>query len=232
MATTDTTGLVRNTDFSAELLLNKVMNKQYKTQNGNTLTLAGRLNASNLDSQAQGYGVLAGNVAKAATFADATENALTEMLDLAKRVQGAANSTSDTAAMQKLGTALQSEYDSLLASSVDNVALIGGTKEAKLGLGSSSITLGSADYGTAGALGNLKTALAAMSAGSTTTDPTTLDTTISQLNAAVAAEGSKASVLHNRYDALNDLSASYLQASNDQAVTAGGSASSLLNSLL
>jgi len=85
MATTGTSGLVKNTDFSAELLLNKVMNKQYKSQNGNTLTLAGRLNASKLDSEAQQFGVQAENLAKAVTFADGSQDVMAELLDLAKK---------------------------------------------------------------------------------------------------------------------------------------------------
>jgi hypothetical protein len=229
MATTSNTGLVKNTDFSAELLLNKVMNKQYKTQSGNTLTLAGRLNASQLDSAAQRFGVQAENVAKAATFADGVQDSMTELLDLTKQVQSALNSTTDEDALRRLGTSFTNQFTALVSSSLDNVALLGGTKSADLGLGSGTFALGQADIKNAYA--NLTAAISSMNGGSTS-DPALLDTTVAQLNAGIAAEGSKATLLHNRYEALNDLASSYLNASNDQAVTEGGSATSLLNSLL
>lgn len=229
MATTSNTGLVKNTDFSAELLLNKVMNKQYKTQSGNTLTLAGRLNASQLDSAAQRFGVQAENVAKAATFADGVQDNMTELLDLTKQVQSALNSTTDTASLQRLGNSFSSQFDGIVAASIDGAQLLGGTKAADLGLSSGTLTLGQSDISKA--YSSLTSAIASMANGSAY-DPSNLDTTIAQLNAGIAAEGSKASLLHNRYAALNDLASSYLNASNDQAVTEGGSASSLLNSLL
>jgi hypothetical protein len=229
MATTGTTGLVKNTDFSAELLLNKVMNKQYKTQSGNTLTLAGRLNASQLDSGAQRFGVQAENVAKAATFADGVQDNMTELLDLTKQVQSALNSTTDSNALKRLGTSFESQLTGITSAKIDDIALLGGTKSADLGLGSGTFALGQADI--SAAYTGLTAAIDSMKTNGTYA-PSALDTTIAQLNAGIAAEGSKATLLHNRYDALNDLASSYLNASNDQAVTEGGSATSLLNSLL
>ena len=61
---------------------------------------------------------------------------------------------------------------------------------------------------------------------------TNLDDIIAHLYATVATEGAKASLLANRYDTLNDLAANYKVASDNQAVTEGGSPTSLLNHLL
>ena len=71
-----------------------------------------------------------------------------------------------------------------------------------------------------------------MENGTTTVDASSIDAAINSLYAAVAAEGTKASVLGNRYDTLNDMAASYKNASDSQVVTAGGSPTSLLNALL
>ena len=40
-----TSGLVKNTDFPSDLILNKVMNGQYSATSGKTITLGGRVNA-------------------------------------------------------------------------------------------------------------------------------------------------------------------------------------------
>lgn len=226
MATASSTGLVQNTDFSAELLLNKVMNKQLKTQNGNTITLTGRMNASKLDAQAQSYGVLAENVAKGATIATATQNALTEMLSLAKKAQEA-NVMTDTDQMKKLGKELQNQYSALISTQVEGVSVLQGSTAFDLGLGSGNLTLGLGNNSSF--LSSLNTALGSISGGSSASN---LDTIVNDLYGLLSVEGTKADLVNNRYDAINDLVSSYKTASDNQVVTEGGSATSLLNSLL
>ncbi|MCR4666351.1 MAG: hypothetical protein K5657_03555 [Desulfovibrio sp.] len=226
----DTTSLVKNTDFAAELLLNKVMNGQYRTENGKTLTMAGRINASKLDSTANTFNVQAENVAKGSTIADATQDALTEVLNLAKSLQNSAASITDSEALKTMAAAYKSELAKLTATEVDGFAVLGGTTGVDMGLESGELDVG-VDVTGLGGYSDLSGAISNMESGTAVT-ASSLDAIVSNLYAAVAAAGTKASVLGNRYDTLNDMASSYKNASDSQVVTAGGSPTSLLNSLL
>ena len=223
---TSSSGLVENTDFAAELLLNKVMNGQYRADSGKTLTMAGRINAANLDAKAKTYNVNAENIEKGSVIADATQDALTEMIVLAKKIQEANLSTTDTDALVKLGTEFSNEFAALYGTAVEGVNVLNGTQTVGLGLG------GSVSVGVSGDadIQALSTAVASMVGGANIT--TNLDDIIAHLYATIATEGAKASLLANRYDTLNDLAANYKVASDNQAVTEGGSPTSLLNHLL
>ena len=221
------TGLTKNTDFAAELILNKVMNAEYRATSGNTLTLGGRMNASKLDATAHTYNVQAENIAKAKTLADATENALTELLALAKRAQEV-NLVENSTNLQRLGKEFQTQFNSLLTTEVESLKVLNGTKAASLGLGSGEVTLGVSGTADAG-IAALSSALSSLAAGSSASN---WDTVIDQLTTSLGVEGSKAALINNRYDVLNDLAASYKDASDAQAVTAGGSSTSLLGELL
>ncbi|MCR5813545.1 MAG: hypothetical protein K6G15_03490 [Desulfovibrio sp.] len=225
MATTSS-GLVENTDFAAELLLNKVMNGQYRAESGKTLTMAGRINASHLDARARSYNVSAENIEKGSVIADATQDVLAEMIALAKKVQEANLSTTDATSLTKLGTEFSNQFSTLYNTVVEGISVLQRTQGVDLGLG------GQISVGVSGDadLTALSTAVADLAGGSTTAQ--NLDDIIAHLYATVAAEGSKASLLGNRYDTLNDLAANYKTASDNQAVTEGGSPTSLLNHLL
>ena len=228
MATTTaaTSGLTKNTDFAAELILNKVMNGQYKASNGNTLTLGGRINAAHLDAQAHTLDVTAENVVKARTIADATVNGLTEMISLAKKAQESNNGSIASTDLAKIGTELQKQFGEIYKATVEGVSVLSGSTTVGLGLGNGALTLGaSGDAGIAA----LSSALSSLAAGSTASN---LETTIDALAASLGVHGSRASVIQNRYDMLNDLAVSYKEASDDQAVAGGGSPTSLLNALL
>ncbi|MBO4334610.1 MAG: hypothetical protein J5846_02085 [Desulfovibrio sp.] len=223
---TSSSGLVENTDFAAELLLNKVMNGQYRAESGKTLTMAGRINAANLDATAKTYNVSAENIQKGSVIADATQDALTEMIALAKKVQEASLVTTDANALSKLGTEFSNQFAALYDTEVEGVSVLQGTTGVDLGLG------GSVSVGVSGDtdLNALSTAIGTMAGGGTISQ--NLDDIIAHLYVTVATEGSKASLLGNRYDTLNDLAANYKVASDNQAVTEGGSPTSLLNNLL
>ncbi|MBQ9537066.1 MAG: hypothetical protein IJU79_04660 [Desulfovibrionaceae bacterium] len=230
MATTSSSGLVKNTDFSAELLLNKIMNNEYRANSGKTLTIGGRMNAAKLDADAQLFGIDAENVAKNVAIADATQDALEEILSLAQKAQSAAKLT-DTAAQVALGTEYKNQLAELLKATVNGVSILNTTQTAGLGLGAGQITLGlemSANDGYKA----LTSALSAISAGTGSSAVSVLESAVNQLISTVAVHGSKAALLSNRYDALNDMATAYKDASDAQAVNTGGNATSLLNSLL
>ena len=232
MATASSSGLVRNTDFSAELLLNKIMNEEYRANSGKTLTIGGRMNASNLDATSYKYAAEAEDVAKMSVFADATQDVLTEVLALAKQIQSNASLT-DKSAIIALGKEISTQFTSITGAVIDGLSVLNTTLTANLGFGSGSISLGM-DSSTFNAhVAGLTAALTAMATGSAISSVlSNLETSINMLIADVAVHGAKASLMAHRYQSLNDLATVYKNASDDQAVNVGGSASSLLNALL
>ncbi len=230
MATTSTSGLTENTDFAAELLLNKIMNGQYRTTNGNTITMGGRINAAHLDVASRANNAAAGNVAKGVTIVDGTQDALTEILALAKNAYEAATTTTDSVALKKLGTEYSNQLARLIATTLDGVAVLGGTT-IDLGAGSGSLSVGvdiTADAGYQA----LVSAISSMAAGDTTAAYSIMENAIKGVLGLISVAGAQANLLNNRYDMLNDLASSYHTASDHQVVTQGGNATSLLNALL
>ena len=235
MATADSSGLVRNTDFSAELLLNKVMNQTYRTENGKTLTLAGRINAAKMDSQAFQYGIQAENLAKAQTVVNATQDALTEVVAMAKKIQSS-EVDSSSASRAKLAAELRTELTEKVKTVVEGLSILssGNSSTVGLGLGSGVMTIApsAATDGGLGAINSLSSALSSLSVSSATADRSLINSIIEDLYGAIAVEGAKAELINNRYDTLNDIARSYKEATDDQVVTQGGSPTSLLNALL
>lgn len=230
MATTNTSGLVENTDFAAELLLNKIMNGQYRTTNNNTVTMGGRINAAHLNAASRVNNADAANVARNRTIVDATQNALTEILDLAQRAYAESSANSDATYLSKMGTEFSTELQELLKVTLDSNAVLSAAVPIGLGAGAGTIAGGvnlTADAGYAA----LTAAIGAMTAGSQGA-ASNFESAINSLLALVATTGAQANLLKNRYDMLNDLSQSYHTASDNQVVTQGGNATSLLNALL
>lgn len=239
------TGLVQSTDFSSDLLLNKVMNGQYRANSGKTITLAGRINAVTLDGQATQYNVQAENARLGAIDADAVANSLTEIADIAKRAIQI-NKTMSGDDLAAAATGLKDELDAILKTENSNGDLLFGTDTVKhdLGQGSGEITI-SVDP-TKGGIKALSDALTSMSTATPDDPSTTADESVPPTPAAdgvlegafgnILAEttnaASKAALFQNRYSSLNDLTTSYASASNDQVVNAGGNSTSLLNNLL
>lgn len=228
-------GLIENTDFASDLLLNKVMNGQYSATSGKTITVAGRINASSLDAQATKHGVTAENVRKGAVYADAVANGLSEFADIAKRaIQYNASMEGD--ALKKAASGLVAEFNALKNMTADDGTKLfdaGTTPSFDLGQGCGTVALGIKTA--SGGIGNLSTALAALSAGTKITATGTANTLAlsqSQLLGEITDASAKAALLENRYDSLNDLISSYKSASDDQVVNSGGNSTSLLNNLI
>lgn len=226
-----TTGLVKNTDFPSDLILNKVMNGQYSATSGKTITLAGRVNAAKLDAQATAYGVEAENARQGAVYGDAVANALSEIADIAKRASQA-NVSMDSAELKSYATGLYTELEALLKTKAadGSTALFGGTGPTfDLGQGSGTVTLGQAS--SAGGIAALTKAFSSLTAGTNLTDGS-IEEAQGLLLADVSTASAKAALFENRYNSLNDLISSYQSASTDQVVNAGGNSTSLLNNLI
>lgn len=226
-------GLVQNTDFSSDLLLNKVMNGQYSATSGKTVTLAGRLNAQTLDTQATQYAVQAENVRKGAVYADAAANGLSELADIAKRA-GQINASMSGEALKAAAAGLVAEFNAIKTLKADNgTSLFDATgPTVDLGQGVGTIALG---INTSGGIASLSAALGSLSGGTNITATGTandIEKAQAQLLGEISNASAKAALLENRYNSLNDLLSSYQSASNDQVVNAGGNSTSLLNNLL
>lgn len=222
-------GLVQNTDFSSDLLLNKIMNGQYSATSGKSITLAGRLNASDLDTQATTYAVQAENVRKSSVYADALANGLSEIADIAKRA-AQYNASMDGEALKKAAAGLQQELTSLLNTTTDGGnKLFSSVISTDLGQGAGSVVI--ASNISAGGISSLSTALSTLAAGSNITG-TDLEKAQQVLLGEISDASAKAALLENRYNSLNDLISSYRNASDEQVVNAGGNSTSLLNNLL
>ena len=215
-----------NTDFSSELLLNRIMNGQMKTDTGKTVTAGTRSTAAKLDATALSLGVSAAAVGSAKTIAQGTQSALTEVVAQLKSLRD--QLASPTADKSTIAGTYTANLTALLGTTVDGVAVLGNAgKAVDLGAGSGTFTVGKVNLANQTNYGLLQTAL-----GTPATLTTTLvDNAIKEVNTLLSVEGGKYSLLANRVDMLNDLTTTYQTASDDQAVSTGGSASSLLNAL-
>lgn len=225
MATSSTSGLKENKDFAADLLLNKIMNGQYRAESGKTITLGGRINALNLDSESRQNALTAENVAKAAVDVDTTQDRLNEMANLAERVKDAVSTTTDTDTLKRLGAEFLSEITAYESGFSTGTVV-------DLGLGSGSATVGGVTPSDIAGYAAFTGALSTMSASGASVAATDIEAALKGLYAEITVMAAQGNLVHNRYDVLNDLASSYHRASDDQAVEVGGNATSLLNALL
>lgn len=235
-STSPTSSLSTSNDFAAELLLNRIMNGQLKADSGKTVTAGSRALAARLDTTAQSYGSLSSNVAAAQTLVQGAQDAVTEMISQLKYYTSAI-SNMDVADAKALWTDINTNLTALLATVIDDgsgapLAVLGSTgKAVSLGLGTAeTTTVGGLDV----ASGTAYSALTSGVSGATATSDiqSLCDDAIDELYGVVTRCGAQANLLANRYDMLNDLATTYHTASDEQATSTGGSASSLLNALL
>ncbi|MBE6440883.1 MAG: hypothetical protein E7022_00920 [Desulfovibrio desulfuricans] len=231
-----------NNDFASELVLNRIMNGQIKSDTGKTVTAAGRVMASRLDATAFANSVTAANVSSGLTFAQGAQDALTELVSKVKKLQELASGAVSDEEARAYSTSLKTDIDAILNTKIDGKSVLGtaaggGTlPSVNLGLGSSSLNVGidvnasgtkfNALYALLGQTGFTRAVATPGDAADAITDA------INELNAAIATVGSQYDTMNNRYQMLNDLNETYHAASDMQAVTAGGSASSLLSRIL
>ena len=228
-------GLTENLDFASELLLNRVMNGQLKAQSGRTISPASRAVAADLDAAARSYGVIASNVAAAKPIVDGAQSALTELAAVLEKTRDAMLGAPDAAAVSSLAAEARTEMDALLRASFDGVSPLGSgpgsTRSVTLGPGAGeTMTVGGLNLGGGGtAFDTLYNSLDATLTVAPTADA--FNDAIAWLANLVARQGAQRNVLTDRYDMLSDLAATLHDASDDQAMTAGGSSSSLLNTV-
>lgn len=211
--------------------ISKIMNHRVTPTSGKTVTLGGIVNASELEASALSYNVQAENIKKSSVLAEGTFNTLSEVIQVAKRVADANMSTKDSDTFAKLGTEFKAELANLLATTIEGKKILSETSEVDLGLGSGTIELGinltdDDHYKVVEAATNTMAA-----DGKAYGDQGKLDNAVDGLYSTAAVASAKASFLDNRYHTLNNLASNTKIATEKQAVQAGGSPTSLLNSI-
>ena len=127
-----------NTDFSSELLLNRIMNGQMKTDTGKTVTAGTRSTAAKLDATALSLGVSAAAVGSAKTIAQGTQSALTEVVAQLKSLRD--QLASPTADKSTIAGTYAANLTALLGTTVDDTVVLGATgKNVKLGTSNGEI---------------------------------------------------------------------------------------------
>jgi len=211
--------------------ISKIMNHRVTPTSGKTVTLGGLVNTSELESSAHLYNVQAENIKKSSVLADGTFNTITEVIQVAKRVADANASTKDSDTFIKLGTEFKAELANLLATTIEGKKILSETTTVDLGLGSGTVEVGvkltDDDH--------YKVVEAATKTmaddGKAYGDQGKLDIAVDGLYSVAAVASAKAGFLDNRYNTLNTLANNTKNATEKQAVYAGGTPSSLLNSI-
>ena len=230
MTTSSVSAVERDTDFTAELILNRVMNGQLATKSGKTINAASRLMATRHDATAFDCGVVAENVAYGKTIVQATQNALTELVDHVKKIRDICATDDPATRSQDVTQTLKAQLDSILATEVDNVKVLENTGlNLIIGINNNNetMTIGNANVLKGGEFNNLYDSLDDLTSESTEDIRDACDAAITELYGCIANQGVQYSILDNRYTLLNDLALTYHRASDEQAVHMGGSMSVL-----
>ena len=228
----------RNTDFAAELVINRIMNGQLETKDGKTINAAGRLMATRHDATAYTYGALAENVAYGKTIVEGTENALTELKSQIEHIRDIF-SADDLQNTQDLAESLLDNLDAILATEINGVKVLDNTGfDVTLSIdGNETIKIGQGDARGGTYFGTLYNELDALKTNTPIAPSTSLPTqsdivnhcndALTELIAKIGTEGQNWGILDNRYVMYNDLASTYHTASDDQVVHMGGSMSIL-----
>ena len=200
------------------------------TQQKNNLSLSGRINAAKLNGQISSLSNVSQNLAAASVFTDATQNALMEIISIAKKMQeiGSSSNTNDT--LNRLGTEFSTQLNNLLETTIESVKVLQSTIPIDLGLNSGTIDV-CVDLRSDTAYNALQRKIADMQANPAVA-PNNMDPIIEGLYTTLDIQNSKSSLLENRYTSLNDLALSYGDGINKQVTTDGSTPSSLVNKIL
>ena len=200
------------------------------TQQKNNLSLSGRINAAKLNSQISSLSNVSQNLAAASVFTDATQNALMEIISIAKKMQeiGSSSNTNDT--LNRLGSEFSTQLNNLLETTIESVKVLQSTIPIDLGLNSGTIDV-CVDLRSDTAYNALQRKIADMQTNPAVA-PNNMDPIIDGLYTALDIQNSKSSLLENRYTSLNDLALSYGDGINKQVTTDGSTPSSLVNKIL
>ena len=229
----------RNTDFAAELVLNRVMNGQFTPESGRTINAASRHMGMRHDATAQTYDLLAENIAYGKTIVQGTENALTELKSQVEKIRDLWAVDDSSVRTQDIADSLKQNLDAILETEVNGVKILGGSNASNVGLGS-DLTIGidaveTIKIGGAAALNatNFRAFYNALtSPGSFASTPSAqgmelCNKAITELVEKIATQGQQYKILDNRYTMYNDLASSYHTFSDEQVVNMGGAMSVL-----
>lgn len=228
--------LTTNSDFASELVLNRIMNGQLKSDTGKTVTAGGRATASRLNATAHANAVAASNVAAGLTLATGAQNALTELVKKVETLRKDAAAAKDDDEAKAIAATIRNDIDAILQTQIDATFVLGG-KDGDKDLGTVSLGLdsGNATVGVKVNEGTTKFKVLYGKLGSFTIEDATSETmtnAINELYQDIALAGSQYETLNDRYEMINDLNTTYKTASDNQAITEGGSASSLLSQII
>lgn len=232
---------ISGSGLSAELLLNKIMNGQVRTESGNTVTIGSRARASELNREALDPSISSANVKAYVGYATAIQSNLSELKgyleNYGKALAGATLTSS--VSLSKNATA---HITAVGTTNIDGTPVFGGATAATngitvdIGLGG-SLVLG--NYAIATDLTDLQAAITALEAGvaadyETLADDvqTELDAALEIVNSHVGVAGMHATTLQNRSDVLDDMAIAYSDAASQQFVVGTGGAGDLLGNVL
>lgn len=236
--------------LAAELLLNKIMNGQVKTESGKTVTAGSRAKASELNRQAVAPSIASANVKAGVASAVQIQTLLTEAKTYFENLDKALADPTAVSANKLAADAIKF-MDSFLAQEVDGVKVFadatgGGTTpidteiDIDLGFGD-TLTVGGIDYGTdyvvattglSATLTDLKTATDANLDATVLAVRTGLEAAIKTANSNLGLTGMQVQTLEGRSAVLDDLSATFTDAASQQFVVGTGGAENLLGNVL
>lgn len=211
--------------------ITKIMNHRITPNSGKTVTVRGVINASELESAACTYNAQAENIKKSSVLADGTFNTLAEVIQVARRVADVNSATKDSNVFLKLGSEFKTELSKLLDTTIDGKKVLAETIKIDTGLGSGTVEIG-VNLAEDDHYKVVEAATSIMAAdGKAYDDQVKLDNAVDGLYTTASVASAKASFLDNRYNTLCDLAENTKNAKVKQVVRAGGSPTSLLNSI-
>jgi hypothetical protein len=234
---------VGGNDLAAELLLNKIMNGQVKTESGKTVTAGSRAKASELNRQAVAPSIASANVKAGIASAVQIQTHLTEGKAYLENLDKALADTTQVSA-KKLATDAKKYMGNFLNLEVDGIKVFedtANTIDVSLGFGD-TLTLGDIDFDSvhAAALVTSLDALIATTPATTEADLATavknvrddLEAAIATANSNLGLTGMQVQTLEGRSAVLDDLSATFTDAASQQFVVGTGGAEDLLGNVL
>ncbi len=217
--------------LAAELLLNKVMNGQLRSESGTTITAGLRSSANELNREALASSLDAAEVKKGQVVATEYQDAVTELhtyLNNAKASLVGADATTEARILAETNAYLTGMEEKTIgftdADATTAAAVFDGTNSAL-------VSLGGGETFKIGGNSTLNTAIAAFTAASGSTSAN-LDTLLSNVNAELAATGLQVNLIEGRSALLEDVASTYADVAGEQYAIGANTTNDLLNNIL
>ncbi len=217
--------------LAAELLLNKVMNGQVKSESGKTITAGLRVASNELNRDALASSIDAAEVRKGEATAIEYQNAVTEMskfLNNAKAsLVGADSTTSDRIMSETVAylTKMQAKTIGTAADGTTPTAVFAATAAPAV------VSLGGSETYNIGGNADLIASIAAFTAASGSTDAN-LTTLLGDVSAELAATGLQVNLIDGRSALLEDVASTYAEVAGEQYAVGADTTGDLLNNIL